>query len=76
LLVRNGFVEKSDKVNSEWAETEATKIVAAMVHFVETKATGAKPTPGQLREHSRLRALGFTVHVIDNKEEIDVRYSK
>ena len=55
-------------------ERDAAKIVAAMVHFVETKATGAKPTPGQLREHARLRALGFTVHVIDNKEEIDVRY--
>lgn len=62
--------------NETLLEHEAEKIVAAMVHFVETKATGAKPTPGQLREHARLRALGFTVHVIDNKEEIDARYSE
>ena len=46
------------------------------MQFVETKATGAKPTPMQEREHARLRALGFTVLVIDNKEEIDWRYGK
>lgn len=62
--------------DDELWELHAKLVVAAMVHFVETKATGAKPTTGQLREHARLRALGFTVHVIDNKEEIDARYSK
>lgn len=57
-------------------EEEAAVIVAAMVHFVETKATGCKPTPGQVREHARLRALGFRVDVVDNKEVIDERYAK
>ncbi|PIJ50648.1 nuclease [Erwinia sp. OLTSP20] len=40
--------------------------------FVECKAPGEKPRPEQLREHERLRALGFTVVVLDSKnlEEI------
>lgn len=54
---------------------QAAGIVAEMVHFQELKATGAKPSPGQLREHARLRALGFVVKVTDNKEDIDEDYS-
>ena len=34
--------------------------------FVECKAPG-KPRTDQLREHERLRALGFTVVVLDSK---------
>tara|TARA_R110000868_G_scaffold19297_2_gene83092 strand:+ start:8830 stop:9093 length:264 start_codon:yes stop_codon:yes gene_type:complete len=36
------------------------------VVFIEFKAPGKKPTPLQAAWHSRLRALGFEVHVIDN----------
>ncbi|CAB4199005.1 VRR-NUC domain containing protein [uncultured Caudovirales phage] len=39
--------------------------------FAEIKAPGKKPRPGQLREHARLRALGYTVVVIDSKESVD-----
>ena len=39
--------------------------------FVELKAEGKKPTEGQLREHVRLRALGFQVDIIDSKEGVD-----
>ncbi len=39
--------------------------------FVELKRPGGKPTAGQLREHERLRALGFDVHVIDTKSWVD-----
>lgn len=35
--------------------------------FVECKAPGKAPRADQLREHERLRALGFTVVVLDNK---------
>lgn len=45
------------------------------VDFVELKRPGAKPRPGQRREHARLRALGFDVFVIDTKEGVD-RYVK
>ncbi|HEM6613790.1 TPA: VRR-NUC domain-containing protein [Yersinia enterocolitica] len=37
------------------------------VVFVECKAPGEKPTAAQLREHEKLRALGFTVRVLDSK---------
>lgn len=60
--------------NEEVLEHHAAKIVAAMVHFVEAKAPGGKPTPGQLREHARLRAMGFDVQVFDSKEQSDKRY--
>lgn len=37
------------------------------VVFVECKAPGEVPRPDQEREHNRLRALGFTVIVLDSK---------
>lgn len=41
------------------------------VIFVELKSPGKKPTPAQLRDHERRRALGCDVRVIDNEEAID-----
>ncbi|WP_447875375.1 VRR-NUC domain-containing protein [Serratia fonticola] len=35
--------------------------------FVECKAPGEAPRPDQVREHNRLRALGFSVVVLDSK---------
>ncbi|EES5143852.1 VRR-NUC domain-containing protein, partial [Escherichia coli] len=35
--------------------------------FVECKSPGKPPRPDQLREHERLRKLGFTVVVLDSK---------
>lgn len=49
----------------------AEKVLAAYISFVELKATGEEPNEGQLREHARLRALGFDVQVIDTKEGVD-----
>jgi len=37
--------------------------------FVEFKAPGETPRPGQEREIARMRAAGFEVHVIDDLEE-------
>ena len=42
------------------------------VIFVECKRPGGKPTEAQLREHTRLRALGFEVLVMDSKEACPV----
>ena len=39
--------------------------------FVETKSEGEKPRKLQLIRHKELRALGFTVLVIDKAEQID-----
>ena len=38
--------------------------------FAEVKAKGKKPRALQLRRHKQLRALGFQVFVIDDKEQI------
>ncbi|AXY33950.1 nuclease [Yersinia pseudotuberculosis] len=38
------------------------------VIFVECKAPGEKPTAAQLREHEKIRALGFIVRVLDSKD--------
>ena len=40
------------------------------IHFVECKAPDEPCTAGQLREHNRLRVLGFDVKVIDSKEQV------
>jgi len=39
--------------------------------FIEFKAPGKKPTPLQNAWHEKLRALGFTVHVIDNVSDFE-----
>ena len=44
---------------------EHREIVAKYVTFTEIKDTGEKPRPEQIREHNRLRELGFNVEVVD-----------
>lgn len=39
--------------------------------WVECKRPGAKPRPGQQREHARMRALGEDVVVLSTYEEVD-----
>ncbi len=39
--------------------------------FVEAKAPGGKPRPGQLREHLRMTAAGCKVLVISTLEQLD-----
>lgn len=39
--------------------------------WVELKAPGEKPRPGQVREHERMRACGQLVVVIDSIEGVD-----
>ncbi len=39
--------------------------------FVEVKAPGQTPRPLQRKRAAQLRALGFTVHTIDDIDKID-----
>lgn len=39
--------------------------------WIETKRPKGKAEAHQLREHERLRAIGFEVDVIDTKEKVD-----
>jgi len=41
------------------------------IRFVECKAPGKKPRAGQVREHARLRKMGFVVEVIDCHDDVD-----
>lgn len=41
-------------------------VVAQYVRFTECKRPGEVPTPSQHREHERLRALGYTVDIVDS----------
>lgn len=41
------------------------------VLFVELKATGARPTAAQYRDHERRRAAGAEVVWLDSKEGVD-----
>lgn len=54
---------------SWWSPEElqafSRKLLAAAITFTECKAPGKLPTPLQARVHARLRALGFTVNVVD-----------
>lgn len=50
---------------------EHQEIVARYVRFVEAKRPGGKPTAPQLREHARLRALGYFVTTVDSKGAVE-----
>lgn len=41
------------------------------VLFVELKATGARPTPAQVRDHERRRAAGAEVVWLDSTAQVD-----
>lgn len=71
---RGGIAYKFTSPQRRSVPDRLVLLPSGVVEFVELKAPGKKPTPMQQREHERLRALGFTVLVIDNKEEIDGRY--
>lgn len=47
--------------------SEHREIVARYFRFVEYKKPKGTPRPDQLRRHAELRALGFTVDVIDSQ---------
>lgn len=39
--------------------------------WVELKAPGEVPRPGQVREHARMRERGVGVHTLDTREKVD-----
>ncbi len=48
---------------------DRTFTTADRLIFVEFKAPGKKPTPLQTHTHTKLRNLGYEVHVIDSIED-------
>lgn len=54
------------------AEEDLRALLALVIEFVELKAPGKEPTLQQLREHARLRRLGFKVSVIDGLAAVNL----
>lgn len=64
-FVSPGRANVPDRIKLFPVPPEHQAIVARYFRFAEYKAPNQKPRPGQVREHARLRAMGFTVDVID-----------
>ena len=66
-----GVAEKFTSPNKRAVPDRLVLLPSGVALFVELKAPGKKPTPLQLSDHSKRRALGFRVEVIDSKEGVD-----
>lgn len=69
-----GMAPKFKSPQRRGAPDRLVLMAGGKVTFVELKAPGEEPEPHQLREHDRLRALGFTVLVVDSIDEIEKRW--
>lgn len=65
----DGVIRKMEWVNRPHAPDNLVGLYGG--HLVECKAPGAKPRPGQLREHERLRKTGIRVFVVSTFDEVD-----
>ncbi len=66
-----GLAPKFKSPQRRGAPDRLVLLPGARIEFVECKAPGEKPEPHQEREHERLRALGFTVRVVDSLESAE-----
>ena len=64
-FVSPGRANVPDRIRLFPVPPEHREIVARYFRFAEYKAPNKKPRPRQIREHARLRAMGFAVDVID-----------
>lgn len=48
------------------------KILSKYMFFVECKTPGKKPRAAQIKEHNRIRQLGYTVIIKDNLTSEDI----
>ena len=68
-LTETGRRGAPDRLMLEPIPEKYRDIVSKYIYFVETKKPGDKPKPHQIREHERLRFLGYRVDVVDKKEK-------
>jgi len=66
-----GMAEKFTSPGRRSVPDRLVSLPGGRIVFVELKAPGKKPTPGQLKDHERRRVMGFTVLVLDSKEAVD-----
>lgn len=63
---RGGMTYKLSPIGRVNKPDRLVMLPGGKIIFVECKAPGEKPRLGQLREHERLRKLGFRVVVLDS----------
>lgn len=66
-----GTAEKFTSPGRRSVPDRLVTLPGGVIVFVELKAPGKKPTENQLRDHSRRRALGCDVRVIDSLEAVN-----
>ncbi len=66
-----GEIRKVKYINRRDCPDRHAYFPKGVLVIVEFKAPGEKPRSGQLREHAKLRALGFRVEVIDSLLGVD-----
>lgn len=66
-----GIAEKFVSPNKRGVPDRLCTFPFGLVAFVELKAEGKLPTPLQVEDHKRRRAMGFEVKVLDSKEKVD-----
>ena len=67
---RDGICPKLVSPGMDGMPDRMVLLPEAKIGFVEVKAPGQKPRPLQVRRHEQLKALGFTVSVLDDPEQI------
>lgn len=65
-----GTAEKFTSPNKRSVPDRLVTMPNGRIIFVELKRPGGKPTPAQLNDHAKRRALGCDVRVISTMEEI------
>ena len=68
-LADTGVNGAPDRLMMEPIPEHHRDIVSQYIYFVEFKKPGEKPRASQVREHERLRNLGYKVLIVDKKEK-------
>ena len=68
----NGLCEKFTSPGRRSVPDRLVTLPGGVIVFIEVKSLGKRPTPLQLRDHQRRRALGCDVRVIDSLEQVRV----
>lgn len=74
VRARGGQAYKFKSPNRANVPDRIVLLPGGCILFAEVKSPGEKPTEAQLREHIRLRKLGFEVVVVDSLQGIDERW--
>lgn len=68
---RGGIAEKFSSPGRRNVPDRIVTWPGGAVDFVELKAEEKNPTPGQLRDHSRRRAMGCRVFVLSSRAAVN-----